>query len=242
MTEYRINPDLDVASLADRYKRNRRVRVDDLLAPEAVADLHAFLDDSPYWYLMVSKPGGVHALDRAARARLSAADRQALEQQVLEGARTGFQYRNEALRLPDDATGGDPLSAFSQLMGSEPMLGLLRRITGSDNLAFADGHAAAYGPGDFLTGHDDNVAGKSRVAAYVFGLTSRWRPEWGGLLLFHEGHRIVHAETPAFNTLDLFAVPQQHSVSYVTPSAPYRRLAITGWLHPRRAAPNGENQ
>jgi SM-20-related protein len=35
---------------------------------------------------------------------------------------------------------------------------------------------------------------------------------------------------PSFNTLDLFAVPQRHSVSIVTPSAQHRRYAVTGWL------------
>jgi Rps23 Pro-64 3,4-dihydroxylase Tpa1-like proline 4-hydroxylase len=40
---------------------------------------------------------------------------------------------------------------------------------------------------------------------------------------------------PKFNTLDLFAVPQQHSVSMVTPAAPVRRYAVTGWLRSHAA-------
>ena len=87
---------------------------------------------------------------------------------------------------------------------------------------------------------DDTAAlqalGKDRIAAYVFGMTPRWRPEWGGLLLFHgENEASVSGNVPRYNTLDLFKVPQRHSVSIVTPAAPTRRYAITGWL--RRGSP-----
>ena len=42
--------------------------------------------------------------------------------------------------------------------------------------------------------------------------------------------RVAEAWAPGFNTLALFAVPQRHSVSLVTPSAAYRRYSVTGWL------------
>ena len=132
----------------------------------------------------------------------------------------------------------DALADFAELMSSEPMLDVLRAITGCADMTFTDGHATAYGPGDFLTCHDDDVAGKKRRAAYVFGLTRNWRPEWGGLLLFHDDQdRTVAGQVPGFNTLDLFAVPRRHSVSIVTPAAPARRYAVTGWL--RAGTPGG---
>jgi Rps23 Pro-64 3,4-dihydroxylase Tpa1-like proline 4-hydroxylase len=75
------------------------------------------------------------------------------------------------------------------------------------------------------------VVGKNRLAAYVYGLTKGWRIEWGGMLLFHGPHeRTANGMAPRFNTLDLFSVPQQHSVTMVTPAAPHRRYAVTGWL------------
>jgi len=89
----------------------------------------------------------------------------------------------------------------------------------------------AYGHGDFLTGHDDDLAGSGRAAAFVLGLTPQWRLEWGGLLMFHElGQVPFWGMGPQFNTLDLFAVPKYHSVSLVSPAAPRRRYSITGWL------------
>jgi Rps23 Pro-64 3,4-dihydroxylase Tpa1-like proline 4-hydroxylase len=124
-------------------------------------------------------------------------------------------------------------------MRSESMLDLLRAVTGYEGLTFTDGQTTAYDHGDFLTGHDDAVAGKNRLAAYVYGLTPYWRIEYGGLLLFHGANdRTATAEVPRFNSLDLFKVPRQHSVSTVTPSAPHRRFAVTGWLRGDPAEPS----
>jgi Rps23 Pro-64 3,4-dihydroxylase Tpa1-like proline 4-hydroxylase len=235
LNDLRLNPAIDVAPLARRFREDRRVRVFDLLEAESASRLHAYLDAQDGWWHLINSPDGVLEFDRAARARIGARRRAALDETVFAAARTGFQYRYEGLRVPDDpgqlASDNDPLTAFARLMSSVAMLDMLRHITGEPDISFSDGHATAYGPGDFLTGHDDNVPGKNRIAAYVFGLTPMWRPEWGGILMFHEpGEAKVTGHVPSFNTLDLFAVPQRHSVSIVTPAAPIRRFAVTGWL------------
>jgi Rps23 Pro-64 3,4-dihydroxylase Tpa1-like proline 4-hydroxylase len=117
------------------------------------------------------------------------------------------------------------------MMSSGDVRDFLRVVTGAEDIQYADAQATAYSPGDFLTGHDDAVTGKSRRAAYVFGLTPMWRLEWGGLLLFHGSDgNVERGLVPAFNSLNLFAVPRMHSVSEVTRAAAYRRYSITGWL------------
>jgi Rps23 Pro-64 3,4-dihydroxylase Tpa1-like proline 4-hydroxylase len=128
----------------------------------------------------------------------------------------------------------DPLVQFASFMSSPDVVALLRRITDKPAIAFADAQATAYGPGHFLTAHDDEIAGKERHAAYVFNLTPVWRVDWGGLLLFHgvDGH-IDRGFAPSFNALNIFAVPQPHSVSMVAPYAANRRYSITGWLRGR---------
>jgi SM-20-related protein len=229
----RINPELDVAALARAYADEGRVRVYGLLSEGAVA-LHRQLESRGDWIHLISSDGGAIELDSAAKAALSPEAWAQIEAAALARAQAGFQYRYYGLRVPDDeeaSAADDLLAAFRELMRSEAMLDLLRAITGEGETSFTDGHATAYGPGDFLTGHDDDVAGKDRLAAYVYGLTPLWRLEWGGLLLFHgENDRTAHALVPRFNTLDLFKVPQQHSVSQVTGSATHRRHAVTGWL------------
>jgi Rps23 Pro-64 3,4-dihydroxylase Tpa1-like proline 4-hydroxylase len=154
---------------------------------------------------------------------------------VNQAARHGFQFRFETIRVPDAErerhADGSLLAELALLLSSEPVLDLFRAVVGEPAIRFADAQATAYGPRHFLTAHDDDVAGKSRVAAFVLNLTPDWRIDWGGLLAFHgaDGH-VEEAWTPKFNTLNLFAVPQPHSVTYVTPFVPYRRYAVTGWL------------
>jgi Rps23 Pro-64 3,4-dihydroxylase Tpa1-like proline 4-hydroxylase len=234
-----LNPELDVERLAGKFAADGRVRIYRLLEPRGAAGLYDHLKDRDDWWHLINTADGVLELDRAERSKMSARRSAALDREVHERARTGFQYRYEGLRVPEsDIVGDDPLSDFARLMSSEPMLAMLRAITGDAHLSFTDGHATAYGPGDFLTCHDDDVAGKNRRAAYVFGLTPGWKPEWGGLLLFHDDHdQTVFGQVPGFNTLDLFAVPRRHSVSIVTPAAATRRYAVTGWLRAGSPSP-----
>lgn len=229
---FEINPDLDLEALAETYAAQGQVRIYGLLADGAV-QLYEHFQERADWIHLISTGDGVLELDPDARASLSDEQWSAIEAGAHERARTGFQYRYQALRVPDDdqLQSDDPLTGFARFMQSDEMLDLLRAIVGHTGLAFTDGQATAYGPGDFLTGHDDDVSGKNRLAAYVYGLTPRWRLEWGGLLLFHGARdRTVSGLVPRFNTLDLFTVPQQHSVSIVTPAATHRRHAVTGWL------------
>lgn len=234
MIRFRLNPQLDLDRLARTYATERRVRIYRLLAAPGVAKLYDHLLESEDWWHLINSPDGVLELSRTQRARMGAKRLAVLDKEVHERARTDFQYRYEALRVPnheDEMVQDDPLTDFARLMSSEPMLAMLRAVTGDAELSFTDGQATAYGPGDFLTCHDDDVPGKNRRAAYVFGMTPGWKPEWGGLLMFHDDNDLsVVGQVPGFNTLDLFAVPRRHSVSMVTPAAATTRYAVTGWL------------
>lgn len=235
-----LNPALDWDALRVRFAAEGRVRIHGLLAGDAATQLHAALRGRDDWRQVINSGDKVFELDRAARAAMPLAQAAALDEAVRNSARHGFQYRYETLRLSDgDGSGpsGDPiLSPFTRWLSEGAARAALRRLVGTPDIAFADGQATAYAPGDFLTGHTDAVPGKTRRAAYVLGLNPEWRVEWGGLLLFHgDGGRIV-GQVPGFNTLDVFTVPQVHSVSRVAPEAPYRRYAITGWLRGARTA------
>ena len=232
-TPFRIDPELDLAAIRRAYEAEGRVRIYNLLADGAL-QLHEHLTSRRDWIYLINNGANVLEIDPAERARLGKRRWAALEAEAHLRVRDSFQYRYQALRVPtpeEMAALDDPLTDFARFMQSPEMLDFLRAATGHEALSFTDGQATAYGAGDFLTGHDDDVEGKDRLAAYVFGLTPYWRLEYGGLLLFHGEHdRTAAGNVPRFNTLDLFAVPQQHSVSLVTPAAPHRRFAVTGWL------------
>jgi SM-20-related protein len=235
---FRLNPALDRAALTAAFRAQGRIQIGDFLDGDAAAALHRALRERDDWKQIVNSGDKIFELDRKARSEMSAEQLDAFDQVVFAAARDGFQHRYEAIRVPDESgereASDDILAKFALwLSGGEPRE-LVREIAGDPAIDFADAQATAYAPGDFLTAHDDAVAGKNRSAAYVFGLTPRWRVEWGGLLLFHSPRGdISHGMTPRFNTLTLFAVPQLHSVSMVTKSAAFRRYSITGWLRSR---------
>ena len=102
MVQFRINPNLDLKSLARSYAEEGRVRVYSLLANDDAAELLAELEARNDWWQLISTEDDVIELNRAARARMSAKRRAALEAEMHERARTGFQYCYEALRVPED--------------------------------------------------------------------------------------------------------------------------------------------
>ncbi|WP_439547457.1 2OG-Fe(II) oxygenase [Sandarakinorhabdus sp.] len=225
---------IDLRAAASAFARDGHVRLQPFLAEDAAIACLAEMKRRADWVQVVNSGDKVFELSRSSRAAMTPEQRDGLEQAVLAGAQTGFQYRYEALRLPDGNApppgGNSVIAGWPAFLSGGAVRDVLRTITGADDIAFADGQATAYAPGDFLTGHDDAVPGKQRRAAYVFSLNPVWRVEWGGLLLFHEDGHGVRGVAPAFNSLDIFAVPQMHSVSMVTGSVPNRRYSITGWL------------
>jgi SM-20-related protein len=235
---YRLNPALDVSAIEQEFGRSGRAQIEEFLDPGSAERLLAFLKTSRDWLLVLNQDDKVFELDRDSRSALSDEAKRNLDTAVHAAARYGFQYMFETIRVPDEESlrraQADALNGFASFLSSDEAVAFFRRITGRAAIAFADAQATAYGPGHFLTAHDDLVPGKNRQAAYVFGLSPAWRADWGGLLLFHraDGH-VAEAYVPRFNALNLFAVPQPHSVSMVAPFAAARRYSVTGWLRSR---------
>ena len=233
---FALNPALDTGALARRFAERGRLSIPDILAPESATALHQHLRERGDWLQVINSGDKLFELDRTTRAEMPADQLLGLDDAVYAGARYGFQYRYESLRVPDDeparaALNNDLLARFASWWSSGAARDFLRAVTGAPDMAFADAQATAYSPGDFLTGHDDAVAGKGRIAAYVLNLTPQWRTEWGGLLVFPDAEgSTAEAFIPGFNRLSLLRVPQPHSVSEVSRAAAFRRYAITGWL------------
>lgn len=233
MVMLRLNPALDPDRLAAAYRPRRRLVIDGFLDEASAAALHGWAAATEDWRHILNGGDKVFEIPRAAHLAMPADELSRIDEAVTAAARTGFQYRYDSIRVDDDpdvrAARAWPVDAFAALMCAPATLALLGRVIGARGLDFADAQATAYRSGDFLTAHDDAVAGKGRRAAYVLGLNPTWRPEWGGLLMFHDGAR-VDGIVPGYNRLSLFGVPQSHSVSSVVPAAAAPRFSITGWL------------
>ncbi len=232
---FSLNPNLDRSALRDAFRRDGYVHIPEVLAKSEAESLHFMLRSRADWRQVLTTSSGYVELDRPTRAALSPAQSQALDDAVYAQARTGFQYRYESIRVPDDPAerraSVDPLAKLAEWLSTGEMRNFLREVVDALDIGFVDAQATAFGPGDFLTGHDDEITGKNRRAAYVLSLTAAWRIEYGGLLLFHEpGGHVARGLVPSFNSLNIFRVPVMHSVSEVTRAAPYRRYSVTGWL------------
>ncbi|WP_082679158.1 2OG-Fe(II) oxygenase [Sphingobium cupriresistens] len=226
--------DLNVALLRERFIRVGHVRICPFMPDSIAESLAKAVEQRSDWRMIVNAGEKIFEIDGDAAEAMGKDRLAALDTAVHEAARAGFQFRYSSIRVPDDfearRRSPDRLCAFADFLSSLTVIELIRSITGNSAISFADSQATRYGPGDFLTGHDDHVPGKHRHAAYVLGLTRNWRIEWGGLLLFHHEDGRVEGFAPDFNALDIFAVPQRHSVSYVTPFAGGKRHSVTGWF------------
>jgi SM-20-related protein len=233
---YEIAPQHDADRLSVSFRQRRRMHIPDFLREEDAARLYETLQRRTPWNLTVQH-NGPKDITPSQWDALSPEQRARVGQEVIEGARRGFQGRYGTLRLSEDGEefGGD-IPEFAALTGflNGAFLDFTRSLTGAPQIALADAQATLYMPDDFLSEHDDKNDRRKRVAAYVLNLTPRWKVDWGGLLCFIDGaQRVTEAYAPAWNALNIFMVPQAHSVSLVTPFAGAGRYSVTGWLRAR---------
>lgn len=238
MSEADIALRLDAAAVAEAVRRFAavgHVRLTDVFETGTAEVLHRHLASELEWWRVVNQGERTWDIGPESLAAMEKTGDGPLIDAVHNGARDGFQFLFDSVRVSDDAgerhARGLLLDRLIDMMNSEPVLAVMRQITGCDDVVRADGQATRYLPGHFLTGHDDDIEGKGRIAAYVINLTPVWRTEWGGLLQFHdETGDLTHALRPCFNSIHIFRVPQVHSVSLVAPFAGGARLSVTGWL------------
>jgi Rps23 Pro-64 3,4-dihydroxylase Tpa1-like proline 4-hydroxylase len=236
--DFALNPQLQVASLADRFASFGRIQIGEFLDSASADRLLVDLEASDRWRHLINSQERFYEIPGADWDALPEAERHRVARAVDEAAAFDFQYQYDTIRVPDDveerARSNTLLDRFAQFLSSGPVLDAMMRITGADDLVYADCQATRYRSGDFLTPHNDEVEGMHRRFAYVLSLTRDWLPRWGGLLHFVDPTGGVEETiTPRFNTLSLFAVGQSHYVSQVASYAPVPRISATGWLRTR---------
>lgn len=221
--------------LASLYTQGGRLQVRDFLTSESAGEIETILKQHTPWGLCFNQGEQVAGLRAKDVANLTAEKRVRIMQAVAAGAREGFeffyQYYPVNLDYFDTERPWVRLFEVFEFINSPPFLDLMRRITGHDDIAWADAHATCYQAGHFLMRHNDEMPGAHRRAAYVLNFTRDWRPDWGGYLqFFDERGDVEKGFRPVFNAINLFTVPQDHSVEAVSPFAQSARLSITGWL------------
>jgi SM-20-related protein len=234
-----LNPDLDKAALSAAFARTGRMQVRDVLSPGSAAALRDLLVNGTPWGL-AWQAGAANPpqLVRAEELSSMAEDRlKAICDKAAADVEYGFAYYSYPLvtaYLQRWSPGG-PHDRLLEQLNATPVLDFIRLITGIPEIVKMDGQATLYGPRHFLRMHNDAQTERGRRVAYVLNMTlGEWQPHWGGYLnFFDDDWDVEQAFRPRFNSLNLFCVPQWHSVSEVTSVAPQARYAITGWARDR---------
>ena len=231
-----LNPKLDRKALRNEFAAAGRLQIRDVLSPDSASGiLSALASQTPWCLAWQAGEDGPHLIRTAELRKLTLADRQGIAEKLSAGGKENYAFLYHSYPLVTAyLEGWNPGSVQDRLLedlNAEPFLSLLRDVTGMDDIVKADGQATLYAKGNFLWPHTDEESARGRRVAYVLNLTAEeWQPQWGGYLnFFDEDWDVELAIRPRFNSLNLMAVPQWHSVSEVTATAPVARYAITGW-------------
>lgn len=239
MLSLRLNRGLQPDAYRPVFQTHRRLHIPDILDMGSASALYAQVSQADDWtrsvHLARDKDVDIRVSELEA---LSPEDRAEVERSLMDSGSDGLKYVFDTVRISSELDGGRgvsaPMRSLHDFVNGTAFLDFIRRLTGDDRVAFADVMATRYLPGHFAGAHGDLIPGQKRLYAYVLNLTPDWRADWGGVLMFQDedGH-IAEGYTPRFNALNVFAVPQTHSVSMVTNMARGPRLSVTGWVHAR---------
>ena len=230
-----INPELDLDALAIEFAETGVLQIENALRPDVADLLHDCLANQVPWALAFRDQDGPRKLWSEELARMDVAKLKALENEIYEIARTGFQFRYDSFMMvtayKEKRHTDLVLHRVIEQINSPPWIEAFRKITGFDQIRRADAQATRYVAGHFLRNHNDLNEDDGRLCAYVINLSRNWQADWGGLLQFLDAEgEVVRTLMPRFNTISLFRVPADHLVSPVAPFATGARYAITGWL------------
>jgi SM-20-related protein len=234
---FELNAAVDRGAARQDFARERRVQIRDFLTDASARTIHRVLSrETPWGLAWRAGNDGPNALRRqeiAARQAELAPITESISA-AMRGRDYAFAYAQYPILTAYMEDWGEhpALHLLMEHINDQPLMDLVREVTGMADLVKADAQATLYGPNHFLALHDDSHVAEGWRVAYVMNFCAEdWRPDWGGYLNFYdEEGDVVAGFKPRFNALNLFAVPQKHNVSYVPPFAPVGRFAITGWF------------
>jgi hypothetical protein len=242
-TLFEINPGLDPDKLGEVFRIRRRLHIVGWLNVAAAEALYHSLNEYREWSSFLTGNGRMYEAPFEVRSKYTDEHEQELVNLANASARQdGFAYTYDASRRVSPQTAArarDPLLLlnFAGFVNSGVFTEFVRRVTGIEEIAYIDVQAMRLRSGHFITFRDTTpFADKERKcsAFFSYNLTPEWKPEWGGLLEFRgqEGH-LVEAYIPCFNCLDIFALPQGHWVSVVSPFASGPSYSVSGSIYVR---------
>lgn len=239
-TLFEVSARANLEGARERFGQCGRAQIRDFLTTESATEIRTILESQTPWG--ISLQAGESGLPEQVRAEELHTDE--VRQRIADHARAAhaaaasgqFAFAHARYSLVDAYLGkwdpGGPHDLLLEYLNAPDFLDPMRHVTGIADVLKADAHASLFAAGHYLTRHLDEHSGQGRRVAYVLNFApDHWHTDWGGYLLFFDDDGDVQEGfRPRFNSLNLFRVPQAHSVSYVPPFAPAARFAISGWL------------
>ncbi|QOL27158.1 2OG-Fe(II) oxygenase [Thalassotalea sp. LPB0316] len=221
--------------LVESFKANGFIKVKQALTQETAQLIYQQIAEQPLWNLVFDANGKHQDLNSQEVAKWSEQQKDDLQRIIYQQAQSGFQYHYETIPLYDiyqnNLMPGHFFNQIIEFINQESSLDFFRELLSAPDIAFADGQITRFSAGHFLNVHNDDVENKNRIAAYVINLTPEWQANWGGALhLLDDNGAIKQSFLPTFNEINIFKIPVDHYVGYVSPFATKPRLSITGWL------------
>jgi hypothetical protein len=139
----------------------------------------------------------------------------------------GYGHRHH--NVYDKSSWSARLNSTMEMFASAASAAFIEKLTGRDCSGTTTGAPSWYKTGDHSLPHTDWVG--QRTVAYVWHLSKKWKPEWGGALYWAQHDHAIATYPASFNTLVLFSVTTR-SAHFVTTVSPYhkgKRLTFNGW-------------
>jgi Rps23 Pro-64 3,4-dihydroxylase Tpa1-like proline 4-hydroxylase len=231
-----LNPDLEVEGLRERFARTGRLQIRNAFHPDTAERLHRCLMQEMPWMLAYNDGETPSYLRKEDMATMTPDQQGAFMQKIFANAAQNFQYVYLDFPVSGTAKVEGQRKFYTHdvltFLGGEEFQSVLRSLTGYERPLQVDSHATCFQAGHFLTVHDDLVnKNDPRVFAYVVNMTKDWRGDWGAKTEFFDAEgNVIESFIPVFNSITVFRVPQPHSVTFVPPFCPARRVAMTGWF------------
>jgi SM-20-related protein len=235
LTKIELNPNLDWDTMREHYSVKNRLQIRNFLTEASAERLLHCLESETKWYLayLDSEP---KLVSYQALEKKTPQEYRQLQQRLAKVANEQpFHYLYDCYPLLQAyKENWEPelfINRWLEFINTDTVLTPIRRLTEQTDIIRADSQATRYGPNQYLTRHTDNVPSEGRRVAYVFNLTQSWDPNWGGYLqFFDQDKNLSDGFRPEFNTLNLFTVPQDHSVACISQFAKRYRYTLVGWF------------
>lgn len=240
---FRLDRNLDVATMSVRYRDRHRIRIPDVLQSTGALHMYKHLAREIDWLTFLASSRDLYHL--SASELNDPTSQEERQVRLREGLRAGFASLYEANSLfPGESPQGpwkknpphtSMLQQFHEFVNGTDFQELCRRVTGMAQIARAEIQATRYRRGQFTGFHQAVpycLPRGERLVGFELNLTIEWRPEWGGALEFALAEdSMTESFTPSFNVIDLYSARTLRGIHVVAPFAEGERLSVSGWLY-----------